>query len=375
MSTSKHRGRAQHRVLGAYALQLVRLVARWGVPPCGLLDGVGLREGELAEPGMMLPLETVEALLERAWALTGEPALGIYLGLSKRVTDFGPLGFAAMSAESYGRALDLAIRYVPLVTTVGSLRLEVDGGVASLHVDEHTAAGGRAREIGLIGMLVGLRKVGADITAGRLSASIDLAVREPAYYARFANLVPRVRFGQPVNRMTFDASALALPLELSNPAALRLATEQCEHALEALGPHEALVARVRRALVGRDGFRSLREVAGQLHLSSRTLTRMLAELRTSFADLVDQEREKKALRLLSTSDLPLDTIAEQLDYSTVSNFARAFHRWTGETPGAYRRRSRGPGAAVRARAAAPGGVTCSARPASPSPNSYRRRSS
>ena len=69
---------------------------------------------------------------------------------------------------------------------------------------------------------------------------------------------------------------------------------------------------------------------------------MLAEQRTSFADLVDQERQKKALRLLSTShlDLALEEVAAQLGYSTVSNFVRAFHRWTGQTPAAYRRSMR-----------------------------------
>jgi AraC-like DNA-binding protein len=246
-----------------------------------------------------------------------------------------------MSAETYRQTLELAIRYAPLATTMMSLRLEAQGDLASLVVDEHSDPKS-ARDMLLISVLVGLRQVGADITAGRLKASIDLSIQEPDYHRRFANLVPGIRFGQSVNRMVFEASALALPLLMADPQALRLASEQCERALEALGAEALLVARVRRALVDREGFRSMRQVAAELHLSPRRLTRMLAQQGTSFADLVDQERQKKALRLLSAShlDLALEEVAAQLGYSTVSNFVRAFHRWTGQTPAAYRRSMR-----------------------------------
>jgi AraC-like DNA-binding protein len=334
----RRRGATEHWTSGAYALQLVRLVARWNVTPENLLKGLDVSATDLAEPGATLRLDTLIALCESARALTGEPGLGFYWGLSQRVTSHGYPGFAAMTAESYGQCLDLAIRYAPLVTTMVSLRLEVQDDLASLFVDEHCGPTS-ARDMLLISVLVGLRQLGADLTAERLKASIEMSIPEPDYFARFARLVPGVRFGQPVNRMVFDASALDLPLSLADPAALRLVSEQCERELEALGRETKLVARVRQALVGRDGFRSLRQVAADLQLSPRTFMRMLAEQGTSFVELVDHERQKKALRLLSTSSLALEDVAAQLGYSTVSNFVRAFHRWTGQTPAAYRRKT------------------------------------
>jgi AraC-like DNA-binding protein len=332
------KGSAQHWSTGAYALQLIRLVARWRVSPAELLKGLDVTETELAEPGATLSLETVLAICERARELTREPGLGFHWGLSQRATAHGYAGFAAMSAESYRQCIDLAIRYSPLVTTMVSLRLEVEGELASLIVDEHSEPTS-ARDMLLISVLVGLRQMGEDLTAARLKASIDFSIPEPDYYARFAKLVPRLRFGQPANRLVFEASALELPLSMSDPAVLRLVSEQCERALEAVGRETKLVARVRQALLGRDGFRSLRQVAADLQVSPRRLMRMLAEERTSFVDLVDQERQRKALRLLSTSRLALEDVAAQLGYSTVSNFVRAFHRWTGQTPAAYRRKT------------------------------------
>jgi AraC-like DNA-binding protein len=342
-----HRGKpsTQHWLTGAYALHLVRLVSRWRVSPAELLDGLGVSEADLAEPGSTLSLESVVVLCERARALTGEPGLGFHLGLSQHATSYGFTGFAGMSCETLGQAIELSIRFAPLSTTMVSLRLEVQRDVASLVVVEHSDPGS-ARDLLLISLLVGLQRMGQEITAGRLNDSIDLSIPEPDYCAKFAKLAPKIRFGQPVNRTVFAASSLALPLVMADPAALRLARDQCERALEALGSEAVLVARVRRAIVGRPGFRSMRQVAAELRLSPRQLTRSLAPLRTSFVALVDEERQKKALRLLAESHCVLEDVAEQLGYSTLSNFVRAFHRWTGQTPAAYRRNTQ-QGAALK----------------------------
>jgi AraC-like DNA-binding protein len=306
-----------------------------------MLADFGLTEERLAEPWGSLSVRTTVALLERARKLTGEPGLGFHLGLQKRASGYGYPGFAALSAASYAQALDLAIRFAPLLTTAISLRLLVEAGVASLIVDEHSDAGS-ARDIALIALLVGLRQVGVDITAGRLNASLEFTIPEPHYYRRFANLVTNIRFGQPLNRMVFDVKALALPLAMSDAAALRLANDQCELALRSLGSRNTLEARVRQALPAGAGFRSMREVAAELKLSPRTLARKLASDGISFTELVDVERRERALRLLRHSDLSVDDLAEQVGYSTASGFCRAFFRWTGRTPAAYRRECEGP---------------------------------
>lgn len=94
-----------------------------------------------------------------------------------------------------------------------------------------------------------------------------------------------------------------------------------------------------RGLLKRDaeGFRSATEVAAALSLSSRTLKRKLALRDTSFSALLDDDRRDRALALLE-GDVPLQRVADLLGYSDVANFTRAFRRWTGTSPGHYRRR-------------------------------------
>jgi AraC-like DNA-binding protein len=76
-------------------------------------------------------------------------------------------------------------------------------------------------------------------------------------------------------------------------------------------------------------------VAATLGLHPRTLSRRLAQRHTSFRALADAERLTQARRLLRTGSA-VEHVAHALGYSDGTAFARAFKRWTGWTPAAYR---------------------------------------
>jgi AraC-like DNA-binding protein len=326
----------EHTLPASQALQLVELVKRWHVTADELLDELGLSEAALEEPDARISLGTMAALVERARALTGEPGLGYYMGIQKRVSMYGFVGLAAMSARTSREAMELFIQFMPVITTALELRLKVEGSVAALIFDEHGDLGS-AGDYAKISLLVGLSQISKTLTGQELKGSVDIALPRPSYFSRFAHLLPSVRFDQPVTQFVFDAASLDLPLIAPDRAALRLARKQCERELLALGFDGAIVDRVRRLLPKPEGFRSIDEVAGALHLSTRTLKRRLSTQQVSFSQLLDQERREKALLMLHSSEITFEDVAERLGYSTVSNFVRAFRRWTGKTPAAYRR--------------------------------------
>jgi AraC-like DNA-binding protein len=320
----------------SYALNLVELVARWGIPPQELLLGSCLAARDLEDPSGRIPLTTMNALVGRARDLTEEPGLGFYLGMQKRVSMYGYLGFATMSASNLRECLELAVKFVPILTSAVGLRLCVYGGVAALVVEEHLDMGD-VSDIATLTLVVGLWHLGTALTGRDFDGVAELAIPKPSYYPRFAHLLKRVRFGQPATRLVFDAAMLDVPLAMADPAALRLARAECERALEALGFDKQIGGRVRRAIVVGDRFRTFDEVAADLHVSRRTLARRLDAHGLSFSALLESERCDRALALLSSPDVSLDEVTERLGYSTVPNFIRAFRRWTGATPAAYGR--------------------------------------
>ncbi len=100
---------------------------------------------------------------------------------------------------------------------------------------------------------------------------------------------------------------------------------------------DSLTSQIRR-LLGRDCRRwpDLDQVARQLHMSSQTLRRHLREEGGSFQQLKDHLRRDLAIYHLGRDELSIQDIAEQLGFSEPSAFHRAFKKWTGLTPGAYR---------------------------------------
>jgi AraC-like DNA-binding protein len=323
-------------VPSSYALNLVELIARWEIGAEELLEGSGLDVRGLEDPAGRILMATMNALVRRARDLTGEPGLGFYLGMQKRISMYGFVGLAMMSASNVRECLELAARFTPVLTSALGLHLCVERDVASLAIEERVDMGD-VQDVATLTLIVGLSHLGAALTGRDLVAIVELALPEPSYYPRFAHLLPGARFDQPVTRVVFDAALLEMPLVLADPAALRLARAECERILEGLGFNRQLGVRIRRALVTGDRFRTLDEVASELHVSRRTLSRRLDSEGLSFSALVESERRERALVLLASPDVSLDDVTERLGYSAVPSFIRAFQRWTGATPAAYRR--------------------------------------
>jgi AraC-like DNA-binding protein len=95
---------------------------------------------------------------------------------------------------------------------------------------------------------------------------------------------------------------------------------------------------LRRMLVAsspRGGIR-LEQVATLFALHRRTLNRRLRVQGTSFKALLDEARYDIARQMLRDTRLPVSEIAAALDYSESAAFVRAFRRWSGTSPTAWR---------------------------------------
>jgi AraC-like DNA-binding protein len=327
-----------HTVPTGVVLELVSLVKRWNVLPREVLAGTGLREEELGDELARVPLESYLAAVRQARDLTNEPGLGFCMGLSARVSAFGHLGFAVMSAATVRDAIDVAVQFAPMISTSMTLHLKVESGIASLVVEDRAGVDDDIRDVIVISRLAALWNVAYALSGLDLDGVAEMNIPEPPYHRRFAHLVPGTRYGQPTNRIVMRAEKLDVPLLMADPAALRIARDRCEQALDSLTAGGRLVRRVRQLLTdpAGKGYRSLDEVASKIHMSPSTLKRRLLLQGHSMSRLLQEERRDRALLLLRSSALSVEEVAERLGYWSVQNFVRAFRRWTGLTPSAYR---------------------------------------
>ena len=85
------------------------------------------------------------------------------------------------------------------------------------------------------------------------------------------------------------------------------------------------------------GYRpTLKDLAVLFGFSARTIKRILKKENTNFTNLIDTSIFYKALPMLSSQELSIEEISENLGFSDSPNFIRSFKRWTGTSPGVFR---------------------------------------
>lgn len=332
----------QRSLPGTYVREFIDLCGRFDVTHGELLAGTGIDYAALADPSTRIGLETLGRIGKRAIALTGEPGIAFYMGLHMRISWHGFLGFAAMTAPTVREALQLAERYASTKTGALSLHLVEEGDEGFLVIEERVPLAPEVREFLVVALFSGLKQIGEALVGGPFRADIDVAFSAPPYLDRFREFVPgELRFDQPISRARVTRAFLDTAIVSADPMAMQLARDQCERELAALGPSLGIVDQVRKLARPVDGsMPGIDEVASRLHVSTRTLKRRLAERGTTFSELAENVRHNEALVLLGDPRLAIDDVASRLGYSDTANFARAFRRWTGTTPGAYRNKGR-----------------------------------
>ncbi|WP_410210210.1 AraC family transcriptional regulator ligand-binding domain-containing protein [Aquirhabdus sp.] len=333
---------------GSYVLILMDVVSRWHVSPELLLWGSGITPSELKDIRWQVELPIYVKLLARAVELTQEPGLGFYFGMQLKVSSHGLVGFAATVTQNLREAINTLIQFFRLQSSAVQLRMDIQGAHAVLYLEEKfldldDESDRLAYGIAAIYLLMGCISMIKALCGVTIKPDADYRCKRPEYFSRFdsilTNMMGTLRFEQPYSRIIFPKSTLDLPLIMADSIAANILKEQCQKELDRLVSNQNIVSLV-RGLIFDDvqGIRTLEEVAVQLHLSARTLQRILQDHEQSFQNLLNEVLQQKSKALLMHKDLPLDAIADKLGYANVPSFSRAFKRWFGIPPSQYRSR-------------------------------------
>ena len=280
----------------------------------------------------------VQELQVCANALALRADLGLELGRSLHVSSYGLLGYAALSAATFGDAWRLLLQYPALLGTYFDLRLEVEGELAWISAgDYHDVA---ALEVFNVEMCLASLKLTGDELLGQPLPLVgaEFSYAEPHYVERYELSFPcPLRFAAPRNAFAFPAELLARRLPLADSVTHGEMVERCRRQNAEFTCRQAWLERVRQLLAAQLAEPpGLENLAQQLHCSPRTLRRHLQELGTSYQGLLDELRFERAKALLGQQDWPVYRIAEVLGFSETASFRHAFQRWSGVPPSRFR---------------------------------------
>lgn len=266
------------------------------------------------------------------------PALGLKLGQQIQPESYGVVGFIMRNSSSLAEAAHYLVQYSPILG---------EGGVFKKH---HQHQGWRlsyhakfteARELRLETIMACLATGVQWVTDGAVLPHIvafEHAQRGAIADYRQAFGDAELRFNQPHTYLVYTDKQWQRARRPVNSVLQTELQHYADASLADLKPAQFSIE-VRRVLTQQPTLQR-QDVAALLALSERHLNRRLAAEGVSYRDVADDVRRQLAIAAVTHSDSPTKAryreLAQRFGYADGEAFAKAFKRWTGLRPRAYR---------------------------------------
>jgi AraC-like DNA-binding protein len=333
------RGAEQLPMPMTYARIMLREIGTTPARRAHLLEGTSISETLLGDPAAEARLSDFLTMFENAHTICPP---GWTLSLTRRfeLAAQGALGFAMACAPTLGDAFDVMARYGHV--RAPWFRLEV--------FQERGEWGVKIRRQFPVSQHVDVAMVESVLLSGQtlVESVLGRPIREASMYFDFAPppwsdlyreyFSGKLHFGCEDAAFGMPAGWRSLLCPLTDAGMYHAAVNRLEMDRRRLDSSNALTARVSLLLAASgDAGVDLETVAERINMSRRTLIRRLKEAGTSFGELLDTHRESRARILLANPEFSVAEVGYRLGYAEPANFTRAFKKWSGMTPLAYRR--------------------------------------
>ena len=315
------------------------------IDPQPLLEAYGLDLARLSEPRARLSIPRFMRLGHTAMQLTGNPGLGLDMGRLRKAGHLGLVGVTSAQAPTVREAARALIRYEPLYATNyrGASKFHEDAEGAWLRfysISPYNSYNRFVVDTVLASWITQLSAVAACLL---VPAAVHIEFERPDYAARYeAFFAKPVEFGAEHNQLRLDKATLARRNPEHCPGTWRQLLEFCETELEQRTRTRNLRERVAQLLgpMLKGQEPDLQQIASRLQLPPWTLRRKLEEEGTSYRAILNDTRRDLAMAYIRDTESAFGEIAWLLGFSSAEAFQRAFKRWSGQTPGVYRRAQR-----------------------------------
>jgi len=327
------------QVTSLFARKVVA-VAGDAVDARAVLASVGLDIDGPVDPKHMLDDSEYYGMIELMAEQMDITPLPLIVGAAMRTDEYGALGLAWKAAPNLRGSFSRVARYWRLWTSVTQYELQETG-----------------RGILFVQRRESLRRLGLRISVEATMASgVSLARQaSPRPFSPievyFQHPTPRtlehhetyfgcpVHFGADKDAMLLSHQSLSKPNILGDAGITAFLVSHLDQELAQIDDTPAVLAQTKgeiaRALS--EGLPKMGDIARQMGLSARSFHRRLAEHGLSFQTLTEETRREIATAMLQDDRYSLAEVAFLTGYSEQSAFTRAFKRWMGMTPAAYRK--------------------------------------
>jgi AraC-like DNA-binding protein len=321
---------------GAYTQAIARALEFKGVESVALFRAAGLAEHYGTDPLQRVPVSRMNALFALCVAATGDPYFGLIVGDVLQVASLHALGQSLATSNTLMDFGERLARYFRLLSEVATMRLDVGNEHVALVTSDVVATSAETQDAWLAFLVRFVRQLTRDaVNPLRVDFIHPLPAEGPGPYEHYFRCP--VRFSQRDNVLVFDRALFDRPLESSSP---ELAVVNDQIVADYIGrlDRSDVVTHVRLQIIARLDTESCDRdtIARDLGMAPATLARRLMQRGSSFQDILNGTRRDLALVYLQQAHLPVTEVAFRLGFTDLSNFTRAFKRWTGQSPSEFR---------------------------------------
>ena len=176
---------------------------------------------------------------------------------------------------------------------------------------------------------------GQRVLLNQIQLKCDSPLDDQDYKVRFCE---NIQYNSNENYIQFDANYLNIQIKQDQQSWYQFIQQTPQNLLVRFKNPHAISTQIRKHLmqVPPAEWLELNEIAHRLNMSDATIQRRLKSEGVSYQQLKNDIRRDTAIEFLTKTNKTLQDISDELSFHDPSAFHRAFKKWTGVSPGAYR---------------------------------------
>jgi len=325
--------------LGSWALVAAQAIDSYGLDSQQIFSKVGIDLADIKKPNSRLPTSAMVRVWQLAIELSEDPYIALRVAKFFSPSAFSALGMALATSENIYDALQRASRYSKIISDCSCTSLTENEHEVAFRVELKYAKQTQEYFPGVEAIFTCmfnlLRTMAGDSFNAKTLYFKHAFMGDIKPFEDFFDCP--VYFSSPHNQMFFDKQHIFEKQLFSNSDLTLTLDEWVEDYLSKF--NKVLIStQVKEYLLKHLAYGKidLPYIASTLALSTRMLQRKLKEEGTSYSELLDECRQKMALKMIGHNKIPLAEVSYILGFSDQSNFSRAFKRWTGTSPNMFR---------------------------------------
>jgi AraC-like DNA-binding protein len=338
--TPRGQGNERGTIAGVLVEEALRCAERRGFARIAMLALAGIKPATLAAP-----LARVSAAqYGRLWSAVADALDDEFFGQDShpmRRGSFALLCHAALGSREGGQALTRIAGFLRLVLDDLQCEIDTDTARVRIRLADADADGAAPRPMfayatafimiyGLLCWLVGRR---IPVLAAHLRCPEPAASDE--YRLMFCDAM---FFDQPASYVDLAPDCVTLPVVQTAVTVKVFLREAPANFIVKYRNPDSLAARIRRKLRQSPpvDWPDSEDIAAALNMAEATLRRRLKQEGATYQSIRDALRRDLAIARLADTTQTIAEIAHALGFAEPSAFHRAFRKWTGVRPAAYR---------------------------------------